>query len=128
MMIESKLKSLIESHYDLENIGEILKLEGGYWNQTFKLETGKGEFVLRVSRPRTRAESVAYQHKLMRFMHARIAEVPQPTAAKNGETFFVYQSRIVSLLPFMRGEMASRKNPKQQASAAQMLARLHRAV
>lgn len=127
-MIESKLKSQILAHYELENIGEILKLEGGYWNQTFKLETGKGKFVLRVSRPRTRAESIAYQHKLMQFMHAQIAEVPPPTAGKDGETFFVYESRIVSLLPFMQGEMTSRKSAQQQASAAEMLARLHRAA
>jgi Ser/Thr protein kinase RdoA (MazF antagonist) len=126
-MIRNELRAKIESFYDVGNIAEISTLEGGYWNQTLKLETGKGTFVLRISRPRTKAEGVAAQHALMRFIHARVREVPLPLAGKSGADFFVDENRVVSLLPFMRGEMASRKIPEQQTSAAEMLARLHRA-
>lgn len=125
-MIQDDLRALLKSHYDIENISETSKLEGGYWNQTLKLETEKGLFVLRTSRPRTEPQSIAYQHQLMRFMNARIPEIPLTIETKTGETFFVYESKIISLLPFMTGEMTSRKNPKQQISAAQMLAKLHR--
>ena len=53
-MIENELQSKIKSFYDIGNIGKISKLEGGYWNQTLKLETEKGDFVLRISRPCTK--------------------------------------------------------------------------
>ncbi len=125
-MVQDELRSLIESHYNIENIGGISKLEGGYWNQTLKLETDKSEFVLRLSPPRTKPESVFSQHELMRFMNKFIVEVPLPIAAKNGTTFFVHENQVVSLLPFMRGEMIERGNPIIEKSAAQMLAKLHR--
>ena len=119
---------MIESRYDIGNIKEIFKLEGGYWNQTFKLTSDDGDYVLRISPPRTLAESVVFQHELMRFMRSRIAEIPLPIAGRNGDTFFVFENKTVSLLPFMPGEMASRSNPADRTSAAQMLARLHRAA
>lgn len=127
-MTQNRLHSLVKSQYDIGNVKEISKLEGGYWNQTFKLVTDCGDYVLRVSPPRTLAESVVFQHDLMRFMHSRIAEIPLPIAARDGETFFVFENQTVSLLPFMPGEMASRSNPADRTSAAQMLARLHRAA
>ncbi len=126
-MIKNRLHSLIRFRYGIENIEEISKLEGGYWNQTFKLVTDYGDFVLRVSPSRTIAESVVFQHDLMRFMHSRIAEVPLPIAGRDGDTFFVFENQTISLLPFMPGEMASRSNPTDRISAAQMLAKLHRA-
>lgn len=126
-MIQDRLRSLVESHYDIGNIEEVFNLEGGYWNQTLKLITISSNYVLRISPPRTLPESVNYQHDLMRFMHTRIAEVPLPVAMKNGETFFVFENRTISLLPFMRGKMASRSNPADRLNAAQMLARIHRA-
>lgn len=126
-MIQDKLRLLIELHYDIGKIGEVSKLEGGYWNQTFKLVADNGDYVLRVSPPRTLAESVVFQHNLMRFMHSRIAEVPLPIAGRDGKTFFVFENQTISLLPFMPGEMANRNNPADRTSAARMLARLHRA-
>lgn len=127
-MIPHELKSQIESFYDIGIILEISKLEGGYWNQTLKIKTEKGDFVARISRPRAQAKSIFYQHNLMKFMHDRIPEVPLPVAGKNGETFFVYESKIVSLASFLQGEMASRKNTKHQTSAAKVLAKMHRAA
>lgn len=126
-MIQSELKSKIESFYDIRNIGKISKLEGGYCNQTLKLETLNGDFVLRISRPRTKPESVTSQHALMKFMHARIAEVPLPVSGKDSATFFLHENQVVSLLPFIKGEMANRKINEQQINAAEMLAKLHRA-
>lgn len=125
-MISDQLASLITSNYDLPKIDAISNLEGGYWNQTLRLETGSGDFVLRISRPRTRPESLFYQHDLMRFMKARIPEVLSPVALGDGKTFFVHENRVVTLLPFMTGENASRKVPAHQRSAAEMLAKLHR--
>lgn len=125
-MIQNELKAQIEARFDVGKIEEISRLEGGYWNQVFKLETEKGNFVLRICNPRTKAESVGFQHKLMRFLHERITEVPRPVAGRDGETFFVYENRVISLLTFMPGEMASRKNTSHQIAAAAMLGRLHR--
>src|SRR5215213_3459916 len=115
-MIDEDLKKRVETYFSTGKIGAITRLEGGYWNQVFRLETARGEFVLRHCNPRTKAESVGAQHALMRFMRARIAEVPLPVAGTDGATFFVHGSRVVSLLTFMAGEMASRKRPAHQIS------------
>ena len=122
-MIQENLRSQIQSRYGIENINSISKLEGGYWNRVFKLETERGEFILRICNPRAKPENVVFQHKLMRFMNARIPEVPLPINEKDGATFFVHDNRVISLLSFMRGEMASRKNSEHQTSAAAMIAK-----
>jgi Ser/Thr protein kinase RdoA (MazF antagonist) len=127
-MIQDDLRKSVETFFGTGKIVEISKLEGGYWNQVFKLEAEKGDFVLRLCNPRTKAESVSFQHALLRFMHPRIAEVPLPVTGTGGATFFVRGRRVVSLLTFMPGEMASRKRPAHQISAAAMLGRLHAAA
>src|SRR4051812_30504953 len=113
-MISVQLDSQIKLNYGFGNIREISRLEGGYWNQTLKLATEKGEFVLRISRPRTKPESISYQHALMRFMNSKMAKVPAPVTLIDGQTFFVADSCGVTLLPFIEGETASRKLVQNQ--------------
>lgn len=126
-MIENELLSLIDLHYGIGVVDKISKLEGGYWNQTLKIETGKGNFVLRISPPRTRWESIASQHDLMRFMNNRIPAVPLPVAGKDERTFLVCKDQVISLFPFIKGETVRRGNAVVEISAAQMLAKLHSA-
>lgn len=127
-MISAKLLSAVESRYDVNLIGDPEVLTGGWWNQVFRLPTDSGVLVLRVFHRRTKPQNVAYQHALTGFLAQSLAEVRAPLAARDGSTFFHHDDRLVCLLPFVPGEIASRESARERNAAAQVLARLHRAA
>lgn len=127
-MISSELLSTVESRYDVNLIGEAEVLTGGWWNQVFRLPTDSGALVLRVFHRRTKPQNVVYQHALMRFLAQSLAEVHAPLIARDDSTFFRHDDRLVCLLPFVPGEIASRESATDRSGAAQVLAQLHRAA
>ena len=126
-MTPAQLQAAIATHYTLDDIRVTGALAGGEWNHVLRVETGRGPFVLRVSHPATLPESVAYEHALMRFMHRRLPQVPDPVPARDGSTYFVDEGRVVCLFPWMPGEIADRESAAIRAGAGRMLARIHRA-
>lgn len=124
-MISAELLSAVESGYNINLIGEPEVLTGGWWNEVFRLPTDSGALVLRVFHRQTKPENVVYQHALTRFLVPKLAEVCAPLVARDGSTFFQHNDRLVCLLPFMPGEIASRESATERNSAAQVLARLH---
>jgi Ser/Thr protein kinase RdoA (MazF antagonist) len=122
-----RLSSTLETRYNIGTIGTANSLEGGYWNTLFRLNCTGGPFVLRISHPNTVAYNVVYEHALLRFMSARIPQVPAPLLGQDGSTYFQYEGRVISLYPFMPGRIPGRENEAVRTEAARMLARLHRA-
>lgn len=127
-MISCELRAILETRFDIGTIAAIQPLEGGYWNSMLKLQCDKGIFVLRISHPTTIPESVAYEHDLMRFMSARLPQVPAPLAARDGTTFFSFDGRVLSLFPFIAGQIADCGREPVRRAAAEILAQLHRAA
>ena len=127
-MISAELLSAVESRYNINLIGEPEVLTGGWWNQVFRLPTDSGALVLRVFHRRTKPENVVYQHALTQFLSTKLVEVCAPLVARDGSTFFQHDVRLVCLLPFLPGEIASRESAIGRNNAAQILARLHRAA
>lgn len=126
-MLSAQLSAALETRYDIGPIGPAVVLEGGYWNTVLRLDCSGGVFVLRISHPSTETQSVAYEHALMRFMSARIPQVPAPLVGRDGSTFFQHEGRVISLFPFMPGRIPNRENDAVRMKAACMLARLHQA-
>ncbi len=125
-MISAELLSAVESRYGVNVIGDPEVLTGGWWNEVFRLPTDSGALVLRVFHRRTKSENVVYQHALTRFLAPKLTEVCAPLVARDGSTFFRHGDRLVCLLPFLPGEIASRESATERNNAAQVLARLHR--
>jgi Ser/Thr protein kinase RdoA (MazF antagonist) len=74
------------------------------------------------------ADSIAYEHALMRFIHGHLPEVPCPIAGRDGSTWFQHENRLATLFPFMPGRMADRKSARVRREAARVLARIHDAA
>jgi Ser/Thr protein kinase RdoA (MazF antagonist) len=123
-----ELKLAIEKRYGTGEILQCNRLKGGYWNDVIAIRTEKGRFVLRISHPTTKAEGVKYEHTLMKFMNKRINEVLAPVEQFDNTTVFVHEGRIISVYPFMIGEIPDVIRNAHRVSAAKMLAQLHLAA
>src|SRR6266849_4387597 len=106
-VISPVLRSTLETRYHLGSLSSAKVLEGGYWNRVLRVEAEQGPFVLRISHPTTTAEGVAYEHALIHYIHRYVAQVPPPIRALDGSTYFLWEDRMVSLFPFMPGQVAN---------------------
>lgn len=122
------LLAIIQSRYDLEPIYHVSPLTGGEWKTLWRLEGAQASYVVSISHPTTTVESIAYEHRLLRYLHAQLPQVPAPLLARNGSTYFIFfmveQKRIISLFPLMPGTMAERD--RARLPAARFLATFHR--
>jgi Ser/Thr protein kinase RdoA (MazF antagonist) len=127
-MISPSLRQILNQRYGLARIRRAVTLEGGERNRVLRLDCEQGVFVLRVSPSGVPADSIAYEHALMRFIHGHLPEVPCPIAGRDGSTWFVDRGRLATLFPFMRGRMADRESARVRREAARVLARIHDAA
>lgn len=118
------LLALIHAHYDLEPITHVAPLTGGEWKTLWRLDGANASYVVSLSHPTTTVASIAYEHRLLHYLHAHLPQVPTPLLAQDGSSYFVDQGRIVSLFPLMPGEMAN--GDQAHLTAADFLARFHR--
>ena len=123
--IASALKAA-QSRYDIGDILGASRLEGGEWKTLYRLDTGRGPFVLSLCHPSATIESIAWEHAFLRYLAARLPQAPAPIEAHDGGTFFIHAGRIISLLPFMPGQVVDASDSRPQA--AQLLAQYHRAA
>jgi Ser/Thr protein kinase RdoA (MazF antagonist) len=118
----------VSAAYRLQTSTRPEPLSGGDWNDVYRLETDIGPLVLRVSHPEAVLESVLWEHRLLRFVSPCVTEAPAPLVARDGTTCFLHEGRIVSLFPFMLGEMLMKEREVHRLEAARLLARLHRVL
>lgn len=114
----------IQSRYDLEPIIAVAPLMGGEWKRLWRLDGAQTLYVVSLSHPTTTEASVAYEHRLLRYLHAHLPQAPAPLLARDSSSYFVHQGRIACLLPWMPGEMAD--GDGVHLVAARFLARFHR--
>jgi Ser/Thr protein kinase RdoA (MazF antagonist) len=118
------LLNYIRSRYDLEPITAVAPLSGGEWKTLWRVDSVQATYVLTLSHPTTMEASVAYEHRLLHYLHAQLPEAPAPVLARDGSSYFVEQGRIVCLMPWMPGEMAD--GDDVHLIAARFLAHFHR--
>lgn len=117
------LLALIHTYYDLEPITQAVPLTGGEWKTLWRLDGTSASYVVSLSHPTTTVASIAYEHRLLHYLHAHLPQVPAPVLARDSSSYFVDQGRIVSLFPLMPGEMAD--GDQAHLTAADFLARFH---
>ncbi|MEZ4865835.1 MAG: phosphotransferase [Caldilineaceae bacterium] len=121
--VAARLQAL-QTCYDLDTIIDVTTLTGGEWKTLLRIDTAAASYVASISHPTTPVESLAYEHRLLRYLHARLPQVPAPLVAQDGSTYFVEQGRIVCLLPLMPGVMA--EGDQIHLAAARFLAQFQR--
>nr|WP_299089081.1 phosphotransferase [uncultured Metabacillus sp.] len=90
MELSTKLINIIRSSYGIDEILDFQRLEGGYWNDVFKMKTKNEMFVLRISHRSTKKESLMYEHMLLNYMNKQIKEIPAPIKLHDATTFFFH--------------------------------------
>ncbi len=118
------LLALIHAHYALEPIIQVEPLTGGEWKRLWWLDGASASYVVSLSHPTTTVESIAYEHRLLHYLHAHLPQVPAPLLTRDGRSYFTDQGRIICLLPLMPGEMAD--GEQVHLLAARFLAHFHR--
>ncbi|HVM55623.1 MAG TPA: phosphotransferase [Acidimicrobiales bacterium] len=100
------------------------RLPGGEESAAFRC----GEIVVRVA-PTWRSDAeLEWTNRVAAVAADVVAEVVAPLARPNGSTVVRIDDRAVSLWPFARGERGDDTDEGQRAQAADLLARLHRAL
>lgn len=109
-------------------VGKPVLLADGLMNQTWRLTTDSGRFVLRVIRPDLPVEEVRYEHDITAHLRERIPEVVVPVPGVDGDTVQRWEAVLVVVFPFVDGTLAvTWPATVWEPWAAATLARLHRA-
>lgn len=99
----------------------------GLMNQSWRVGSPDGTYVLRVSRPELSRESVAYEHAVIGLLHREVREVVPALPGSNGETLQVWRGRALSLFPYIDGTLGTDVEAAiRWQQAASVLARIHR--
>nr|WP_269091146.1 phosphotransferase [Actinopolymorpha cephalotaxi] len=99
----------------------------GLMNQSWRVESRDGTYVLRVSRSELSQKRVAYEHAVLGLLRHEVREVVPPLPGVNGETLQIWQGQALSLFPYVHGVLGTKVEASirwQQAAAT--LARIHR--
>jgi Ser/Thr protein kinase RdoA (MazF antagonist) len=103
-------------------------LHGGEESSVTRVRSGDASFIVRVSPAwRTLAE-LAWAYELAAFAATEIPEALAPVRARDGSLAFEQDGRVVSVFPFVDGEVLDRSSERERDSAARLLARLHRVL
>jgi Ser/Thr protein kinase RdoA (MazF antagonist) len=117
----SDLLRAVQQRYGLDGLIGARRLTGGYANDVFLLEADP-PIVLHVKPPPADAESLAWEHRLLRHLAELLQEVPAPLTARDGLTFFWHEGQPAWLTPYMAGSPAE---PADRRAVAAALGRLH---
>ncbi|MEJ7654964.1 MAG: phosphotransferase, partial [Chloroflexia bacterium] len=78
-------------------------LREGLLNQSWRLDSPDGRYVLRVSRPQRLREQAAYEHALIRDLHKHVAAAVVPIPGHDGDTVQQWGTNILSMFPYVEG-------------------------
>ena len=113
----------MRTHYGLEPIGGLQPLSGGGGRKHFPLGTNQQTPWGCICPPPGTPESLAYEHRLVRYLQRHLPQAPAPLSALDGSTHLVAANRLYSLLPLMPGAIADRE--AMRLPAAGLLAEFH---
>lgn len=123
-MNHTQLLASIQSRYNLEPITQSSPLTGGEWKTLWRYDGVQNAYVVSLSHPTATAASLAYEHRLLGYLHTQLPQIPAPLLARDGSSYFIDQGRIATLFPFMPGAMAGKNEVR--LPAARFLATFHR--
>jgi homoserine kinase type II len=121
-----ELEKLLQ-HYD---IGEPLSFKGiaeGIENSNFYLQTDRGAFILTLYEKRVAAQDLPFFLGLMEHLAERGIHCPLPVKTRDGRSLVSLNRRSAAIVTFLTGIALRRPDAAHCASAATVLAGLHKA-
>jgi len=109
-------------------LGELRSYKGiaeGVENSNFLLHTTSGYFILTLYEKRVAAHDLPFFLGLMRHLHARGLNCPQPVATRDGEILGKLAKRPAAIVTFLDGVWVRRPAVWHCAAVGDALARLH---
>ncbi len=126
--MEDELRQVL-SYYDLGEPRSIQRVECGFVNDNWVLETTRGQYFLKRRHTDLRnPEVICFQHDLMQ--HLRQAEFPAPAILPtiSGETFLVHAGEFYEIQEYINGAPCEHFSPPHIHVAALMLGHYHACV
>lgn len=109
-------------------VGSPTFMAEGMLNQSWRVESADGGYVLRVSRPELSRERVSYEHVVLTQLHDEVREAVTPLPGTDGETIQIWNGRTLSLFPYIEGILGADVEPSIRCErSATTLALIHRA-
>lgn len=103
-------------------------LAAGLLNQSWRVDTDHGSYVLRVSRSERSHDQITYEHAVTQELNKHVSAVVPPLPGRDGATIQRWRGRMLSLFPFVEGVDGSAITPDARIrQAANVLAHIHRA-
>ncbi|BBH21083.1 hypothetical protein Back11_24280 [Paenibacillus baekrokdamisoli] len=100
---------------------------GGSYNLNIKVETSKGEFVVRILNRSNTEEHLHYIQKAFAILNEEGVPVLNPILTSSGDFFIRYKEKLLQVTPFVRGEVFQCR-PNQVYASARMLNAFHRSL
>nr|WP_272956100.1 phosphotransferase [Actinopolymorpha rutila] len=100
----------------------------GLMNQSWRVDSGDGTYVMRVSRSDLSHERVVYEHAVLGRLHHEVREVVPAMPGLNGETLQAWRGRLLSIFPYVHGVLGTEVEADVRwPQVASTMARIHRA-
>ena len=102
----------------------VRRLEGGWMNDVFAIDSEAGPLVLRVLQPEATAEMISWSHHLLDRIAPRLSTVQPPLRTPGGATTVEVNDRLATLERFVEGRLGNRAGSDIEP-AARALGALH---
>lgn len=121
--------SHVLAHYDLGELRACRRVEHGYVNDNWIVETTTGQYFLKRRHPSLRKpRRIRAQHVLIR--HLRSVHFPAPAIipTRAGNTFLEHQGEIYEIHSYVAGQLCDIERPAHLAEAAHTLGWYHTVI
>jgi homoserine kinase type II len=116
--------------YGLVELRSIQRIEQGFVDENWCVETDRGRYFLKRRHPRRRQSEalVRAQHNLIRYLRGAGFPAPTLVPALSGETFVLLEGDLYELEEYIEGQPYDPGRPAHLVAAAQGLGRYHSCV
>ena len=127
-MINTELKNnIIDLYEEISEIVSTVKVVEGYLSQNYILNTSQNRYFLKQYRDSFQEEDIIDVHNVIKFFVGKGVPAILPLKTKRGTSYFIFNSRIYSLFPFVEAKIGDRGNIQEKGivSLAEALAKIH---
>jgi Ser/Thr protein kinase RdoA (MazF antagonist) len=116
--------------FGLGELGACHRIERGFVDENWKLETGRGRYFVKRRHPRRRQPRriIRAQHDLMAHLRRHGFPAPALVATEQGQTLLVLDGEYYEVEEYVDGEPYDQHRPEHLEAAARLLGRYHTLV
>lgn len=119
--------SWVLDHYDLGELNAVQRIESGFVDDNWLLDTDRGRYFLKRRHPRRRQSDrlVRAQHALISWLQQAGFPAPILVPTTSGEPFLVLAGELYEVEEYIDGEPYDHDRPEHLEAAARTLGRYH---